>query len=169
MNRFSEELRIIPRTVWVLGLLCAGAGLAFLWLRWIPNDPFMGKWPKAGKIAFTVWPTLFLFSMVLLIGYVYADARRRGMRHKMWTFLVIFIPNGIGFILYFILRGPLLIYCPNCSVPGRAGFVFCPRCGTELAPSCPACRRAVEPGWNRCVYCGKSLDQAGSYQTSEIG
>jgi hypothetical protein len=48
---------------------------------------------------------------VLLNGYVYADAKRRGMRYVMWTWPAILIPNAIGVILYFVLRDPLLVNC----------------------------------------------------------
>jgi len=96
---------------------------------------------------------------VVLIGYVNADARRRGMRHIMWTLLTIFIPYGVGAVLYFVLRDPMLISCPKCNTRCRAIFVFCPQCGTELSPSCPACKRAVEPTWHRCAYCGRELER----------
>jgi RNA polymerase subunit RPABC4/transcription elongation factor Spt4 len=94
---------------------------------------------------------------VLLIGYVNADARRRGMRYVMWTLLAIFIPNAIGIIVYFILREPILRPCPNCSQIVKPGYAFCPHCGCNLAPACPNCRRAVEPGWKNCAACGASL------------
>ena len=77
----------------------------------------------------------------------------------MWTLLAIFIPYGIGAMLYFVLRDPMLVACPKCGVEGRASFVFCPKCGSALTHSCPVCKRAVEAGWNRCAFCGKELEQ----------
>jgi hypothetical protein len=79
------------------------------------------------------------------------------MRHVMWTLLTIFIPYFIGAILYFVLRDPLLVPCPKCTAQCRSNFVYCPKCGAELSPSCSECKRAVEPNWNRCAYCGKQL------------
>ena len=35
-------------------------------------------------------PPIFLFVLVVLIGYVNGDAKRRGMRHVLWTLLAIF-------------------------------------------------------------------------------
>ena len=66
---------------------------------------------------------------VLLAGYVYADAVRRGMPPIPWTALVVFIPNCVGFVLYFLLRKPMLHPCPSCGRGVAPGAAFCPRCG----------------------------------------
>ncbi len=153
MKFFADELRIVPRIVWPIALVIA-AGLSFLFLR-MPREGQLSR----TETAFLLWGTLILFAWVVLIGYINADARRRGMRYVMWTLLAIFIPNFIGAILYFVLRDPLLVSCKKCWARCRANFAFCPECGAELSPSCPACKRTVEPGWNRCAYCGKELVQ----------
>ena len=41
---------------------------------------------------------------ILLAGYVYGDAKRRGMNAIPWTVVAVVIPNLIGFLLYFLLR-----------------------------------------------------------------
>jgi len=153
MKSFCNELRIVPRIVWPIALLIAG-GMCFLFFR-TPRAGFPPLSPT--EIAFLGWGALIFFAWVIMIGYVYADSRRRGMRHIMWTLLTVFIPYFIGAILYFVLRDPLLVPCPKCFGNCRSTFVFCPKCGAELSPSCPACKRAVEPSWNRCAYCGKEL------------
>jgi hypothetical protein len=160
MKSFLNELRVIPRIVWLIAAIIAGGGSALFWLYWAPKDPFINTMSTTASIGIAAWSTLFTFVWILLIGYVFADARRRGMRYVMWTLLTIGIIYGIGFILYFVLRDPLLVPCPQCGSKGRAGFIFCPQCGTELAASCPGCKRAVEPEWKRCVYCGIELDPA---------
>ena len=43
---------------------------------------------------------------LLLIGYINRDAKRRGMSPTLWTIVAVLIPNGLGIILYFILRQP---------------------------------------------------------------
>jgi RNA polymerase subunit RPABC4/transcription elongation factor Spt4 len=113
-------------------------------------------------IAFLMiaFATLVFGLWVMAVGYVNREARRRGMRHVMWTLLVIFIPNAIGFILYFILRNPLMKECPQCRKAISGEFAYCPECGQSVAPSCPSCRRAVEPGWSHCPSCGKGLKAA---------
>ena len=51
---------------------------------------------------------LFAAAYVLLAGYVYADASRRGMPAIAWTALTVLVPNAIGFVLYFLLRKPIV-------------------------------------------------------------
>lgn len=160
MNSFSAEVRIIPKAAWVIAVLCWIGMFVTLMFYAIPDDAKLRLWPEAGKIAFSIWPGILVGIYVLLIGYINADARRRGMRYVMWTLLAIFIPNSIGIILYFVLRDPLLACCPKCGAQGRRNFAFCPQCGTQLAPACPACKRNVEHGWQTCPYCGVGLGSA---------
>ena len=65
----------------------------------------------------------------LLAGYVYADAVRRGMPPIPWTALAVIIPNCVGFVLYFVLRKPMLHPCPSCGRGVAPDAAFCPRCG----------------------------------------
>ncbi len=160
MNRFSDEIRIISPVAWVIAALAWVGMFCFLFLFAIPHDPKLSHWPVAGALAFSIWPGLLVAVLVLLIGYINADARRRGMRYVMWTLLAIFIPNSIGIILYFILRDPMLVVCAKCGAQARVGFAFCPQCGTALSTACSACKRPVEPNWQRCPYCGAGLKPA---------
>ncbi len=157
MNRFSDELRIIPKIAWGIAILAWACMFCLLFFVAFPHDSKLRLWPLAGQFAFSIWPGLLVAVVVLLIGYINADARRRGMRYVMWTLLAIFIPNSIGIILYFVLRDPLLARCPKCGAQARANFAFCPQCGAQLSPACPVCKRTVEPAWQRCAYCGTAL------------
>jgi len=100
---------------------------------------------------------LVLACFLLFIGYVSRDARRRGMSPLLWTLVVIFIPHGLGLILYFILRQPLSCACPQCSNIVQKGFNFCPRCNYKLGASCPQCQRVIGISDAYCPYCGTSL------------
>ncbi len=100
---------------------------------------------------------LFLAAYILGIGYVYGDAKRRGMRYVMWTMLAIFVPNGIGIILYFIMRDPYPVYCAHCGGTMQPNHGYCPRCGSAAAAACPACHKAAQPGWTHCAWCGTKL------------
>jgi len=160
MSRFREELNLVPRTAWAVAVCIWLTFFLLMMLLPIRHDPELRHWPLAGKLAIASLPGVSLFFLALLVGYVYADARRRGMRYVMWTLLAAFIPNAIGIILYFVLRDPVLTHCTHCGAQARQGFVFCPVCGGSLAIACPQCHRAVEPGWSHCVHCGATLRAA---------
>jgi RNA polymerase subunit RPABC4/transcription elongation factor Spt4 len=158
MSRFTEELKIIPKTARIIAGFAYVAAVVFWILMFMfSHDRGMQSLPEAGKIAVVLLPGVVLACYVLLIGYVNGDARRRGMRYVMWTLLAMFIPNAIGIILYFILRDPLMKPCPGCSLIVGPGFTFCPHCGTSLRPTCSNCGKAVEIGWANCPQCGTKL------------
>ena len=161
MSRFQDEVELVPRPAFAVGVCVWLAFFLLMFLVPIGHDPQLRNWPLAGKLAISILPGLPLFFLASLVGYVYADAKRRGMRYVMWTWLAALIPNAIGIILYFVLRDPLLLNCTHCGVQVRTGFAFCPKCGGSLSQACPQCRRAVETGWTHCVYCGASLSGAG--------
>jgi RNA polymerase subunit RPABC4/transcription elongation factor Spt4 len=162
MSRFSDGLRIVPRTAWGIAITLYLGFTTLIMAFAIPSDPEMKNWPMAGKFTFAYGLLLIVPVLVLLIGYVYADAKRRGMRYAMWTWLAALVPNGIGIILYFILRDALPKPCPGCSTLVKSGFVFCPHCGTPTKPTCPNCGRAVEHAWSNCPECGSKLPPIGS-------
>jgi len=161
MSRFDQEFALVPEGArWTAALVCLAVtalmGAVFL----VP-----GLAERNGT-AFLVMSPFFLLSLVgvaflgayvLLVGYVFADARRRGMNHVLWTLLAIFIPNAIGIILYFILREPIPVPCPSCGAKAKKGHAFCAGCGTAVRVACPQCRQPVEPGWRNCARCGAGL------------
>jgi len=154
----KAELRIIPAIGWVL------AGLVALFWFLVPMPWVLGTVkPKPGEPPVELLAVILGFAglvlglWVLMVFYVNADAGRRQMSRLLWTLLVIFIPNGIGFIVYFVIRKPIARPCPKCKVPIRPEFVFCPACGQEVAAKCPGCSRAVESGWVACAFCGARL------------
>src|SRR5580698_7552351 len=142
MSRFPEELKVIPGAAWVIAV-CTGVGFA-LQLEAIPKDSSLSAWPAPFAVCFSALMGLILGAYALLIGYVNGDARRRGMRYVMWTWLSILIPNGIGVILYFIMRDPIPLSCPKCGANIKSNGAFCTACGTPRTNSCRACNRAVE-------------------------
>ena len=52
----------------------------------------------------------------LCLGYVYADAKRRGMRPVLWTLIAALFPHLFGFLLYFALRQPMTPLRPLADV-----------------------------------------------------
>jgi predicted RNA-binding Zn-ribbon protein involved in translation (DUF1610 family) len=156
MSRFREEFSIITRTGKVVAFLIwltLTAGLFTLFATvGKPDDP-----PFWFRVYICLLVPVPLSVFALVVAYINADARRRGMRHVMWTWLSILIPNAIGIILYFIFREPKLVSCGKCGTAARQTFAFCPGCGGALQPACPSCRHAVESQWANCPYCGGRL------------
>ena len=78
---------------------------------------------------------VFTAAFFLALGYVYGDAKRRGKPAWAWATAAFLIPNLIGFILYFVFRGPLLRPCTSCGKPIRGGEAFCSHCGYSQGSS----------------------------------
>jgi len=147
MSWLRRELAVAPRAGVAISLLmAAAASVAFAFVA--QGFPIPVRSVMVAAMAFLV----FLYGF--LVSYVYGDARRRGMRHLIWTGVAALGPNGLGIIAYFLLREPLCKPCPACGAPARRGFAFCTQCGATLAQACATCRRALEPGWTHCGHCG---------------
>jgi hypothetical protein len=145
---------LIPLAAWITAAILGAATFAcmsLLLLRGGDHLPFAAVW----SLFMIAGLPLVVAAYVLVVGYIYGDARRRGMRYVMWTLLAIFVPNGIGIILYFILRDPMPVYCSNCGHSMQAGFAFCPVCGTNVLPACGSCGKTLQPGWTHCAWCGQ--------------
>jgi hypothetical protein len=141
MTPAASPQRVIPTAAWITAAIITA--LSFLIITTVLEQTGV---PLIARVIAPVVLPLILGGYTLLVGYVYGDARRRGMRYVMWTLLAIFLTNGIGIILYFILRDPLLAYCS--------------RCGSNVLPACPACRRVVQPAWTHCAWCGVAFRPA---------
>jgi len=164
MSRFEREWAVIPTAARWLAVLAALLDAVLMAAVFLLPATAHGD----AKAVLVLLP-IFLLSLlggvalalwVLLIGYVYADAQRRGMNAVLWTPLAIFIPSAIGIILYFILRDPMAVPCPGCGTPARKGHAFCASCGAPVRRACPQCRQPVEAAWRNCASCGASLATA---------
>ena len=153
-TRLMDEMRIISPWAFFfafLGFLSMVALLVFATTA-DKHPPPMPVMALLGIVTGTV-----VACYILLIGYVNRDAGRRGMSRVLWTLIAIFIPNALGFVLYFILRKPRTSHCPQCSAVVEPGFGFCPLCRHRLAPVCRQCQRSVNAGDKFCPYCGADL------------
>jgi len=102
------------------------------------------------------WGTLFA-SYVLLVGYVSRDVRRRNMPAALWMLIVIIMPGGVGAVVYFLLRQPMLTRCPHCTTEIASTYHFCPQCQFQMAPVCGQCFRGVQITDVYCTQCGHDL------------
>ncbi|RPJ29981.1 MAG: zinc ribbon domain-containing protein [Planctomycetaceae bacterium] len=148
----GREIRVVPAWAVVLAVLVF-LGIQFVFFRFAwasePNAP-----PLPLQIVLTTMAGTALAFLVLLVGYVNRDAGRRGMNRTLWTLIVIFVPNAIGFIIYFVVRHPLRLRCPQCGTMVDSQVNYCPSCQFGLRRACLQCKSAVDPNDRFCPKCG---------------
>ncbi len=123
-------LAVVPRAMRiiavVLGLLVITAGLIGGAIAAHPKT-FIGPMALYWTAAMVLGILTALW--LLGIGFVFADARRRGMHAALWAAVVILFPHLLGFLLYFVLRTPILACCAACGRAVSPALNFCPHCG----------------------------------------
>jgi RNA polymerase subunit RPABC4/transcription elongation factor Spt4 len=175
-SRFRDELRIIPRwlmwTCLALYIIALIIGMSVNHYGFqtngpvFPGDESMRSEPALSYLALAGLITLVaaaFSAMLFMLGYVYRDAKRRGMHAGLWTILVLILSSStffIGLIIYLLVREPLPFNCPQCSATVNARFNFCPNCKYNLHPVCPACQREVADDDKFCPYCAAELSHA---------
>jgi Phospholipase_D-nuclease N-terminal len=140
--KFRHFLSLVPKRVktaaLILGVSTVSLGvIAGFYSGSAPNHsslPFSG--PGAG-LGFGSLAGVLLAAWVTCLGYVYADARRRAMPPILWTLVAIFIPNLLGFLLYFAIRRPIAQTCVECGQVITADHRFCSWCGHHEPPPPP--------------------------------
>jgi len=183
-TRFRDELRIIPKwLVWTciavtaLGVI-VGIGVNLAEFHFggpvFPGDESLRNNPMlscVGLGAAILAGALVFSAFLFVLGYVYRDAKRRGMNAGLWTLLVLLLSGPyvfIGLIVYLLIRDPLPYTCPQCSSIVSARFIFCPNCKSNLRPACPQCQREVADTDKFCPYCAAQLTPA-KPQTAPTG
>jgi endogenous inhibitor of DNA gyrase (YacG/DUF329 family) len=156
-----QELKIIPTWAVILAVVLFAGWEGIFHGVLVPRDVHPMPLPLQLFFGF-LSASVFAF-LTLMVGYVNSDAKRRGMNRTLWTLLVIFVPNAIGFIIYFLMRQRLMVYCPHCGATANPEFNFCPKCQFELHPACPRCHRTIEPGAAFCPYCSADLKMVSSH------
>jgi hypothetical protein len=172
-TRFRDELRVIPRwLIWtclVLYVLAVIIGVSINLVHMetgaggdvfppeLAHEPLLACLALAGAITAG---SLFISCWLFMLGYVYCDAKRRGMSAALWTVLVLILSPAyllIGLIIYLLVREPLPYTCPQCSATVSARFNFCPSCKYNLHPACPKCQHEVADTDKFCAYCGADV------------
>ncbi len=160
--RFADEIRLIPRglVAVVIGLYVAALAIFEIVNAYFENLAPGGYTHVQGTAAVAAAVTAVsipIACMILLIGYVNRDARRRGMNSGLWTFLVIVLLPAwllVGFVIYFLVREPLPYHCTQCGAMVSARFNYCPSCKYNLRPTCEQCKREVGEFDKYCPHCG---------------
>ena len=151
----SDGLDMIPW--WSVALaIAAFAGMQYIFFGRVPH-PHRDFGPMHYLMAYS-WGTL-VASYVLLVGYVSRDAKRRNMPAGLWMLIVLLMTGGVGAVVYFLLRQPILSRCPHCSTEVASSYNFCPQCQFQMAPVCGQCFRGVEITDVYCKQCGHDLEE----------
>ena len=151
---FSNELKLIPWWSYLFGAI-AFLCMQFLFHVVIPRHP--NPPPEGVRLFLSTLTGLALGAYFMLLGYVNVDAGRRGMSRTLWTIIVIFIPNGIGYIIYFLMRKPLGFGCLQCGTQNDPNATFCRKCGNRLKPVCSKCGASLDPADAFCTACGTAV------------
>jgi hypothetical protein len=133
----TARRKILPRPAIAIAALAIPLWLIFFVSihsrSLLASQGFHIHMPEA--LCFGLTCGVFTGAFFLALGYVYGDAKRRQMPAWPWVIAAFLIPNLIGFILYFVVRGPLLKPCSSCGQPIRGGVAFCSHCGSSQASS----------------------------------
>ncbi|MDE3103948.1 MAG: zinc ribbon domain-containing protein [Acidobacteriota bacterium] len=151
----DDALRMIPNWSIALAILVFAA-VQVLFHHVLPHQKH-DMLPMRLLMGYS-WGTAFA-SYVLLVGYVSRDVKRRKMTAGLWMLIVILMPGGIGAVVYFLLRQPILSRCPHCRTEIAADFHFCPQCQFQMAPVCGQCYRGVRITDAYCTQCGHDLTE----------
>ncbi len=161
--RFSDEIRLIPR--WYVSLIVALYVVAMVVVEVVnaahPIFPELRR--DLGALAaagVTTGAAIGISLLLFLFCYIYVDAERRGMKAILWLLLAIFVPDLIGVLIYFLMREPLPLKCPECGALGNARYNYCPNCGHNYRPTCPQCKQEARPGDHYCPNCAYDLTGA---------
>jgi hypothetical protein len=129
--------KILPRAAMVIAALAIPIWVVYFassqGRSLLASEGFLNTMPEALWFGLTFG--VFTAAFFLALGYIYGDAKRRQMPAWAWVIAACFIPNLIGFILYFVFRGPLRGPCSSCGRPIRCGEAFCSNCGCSQASS----------------------------------
>jgi hypothetical protein len=160
-SSISEEVKLIPR--WSIAV----ASLAFVFMQyllWVILPAYrqsLHMRPVAAPLGVRFYFALSWGSLaalyVLMVGYVSRDAPRRGMSTRLWVVICLAMQGGIGLVLYFLLRQPVVARCPSCGTSIHTEFHFCPQCAYQVSAACGNCYKGVRITDLYCVYCGHNL------------
>ena len=150
----GDNLKMLPLWSIILAILVF-VGTQYYFNRIPPPHRRPGSLPMHLIMGYTTGAALA--SYILLVGYISRDVKRRNMSAALWTLVVVVMPGGIGAVVYFLLRQPILIRCPNCTTELTAGVHFCPQCRFQVAPVCGQCFRGVQITDAYCPQCGHDV------------
>jgi hypothetical protein len=151
----GDGLKMIPLWSVALAIVASVGVLIYFENMPPPHHRQPGSLPMHWIFLYTMISALA--SYILLLGYVSQDVKRRHMPAALWMLIVAVMPGGIGAVVYFLLRQPIMVRCPHCSTELTAGVHFCPQCRFQVAPVCGQCFRGVQITDVYCPQCGHDV------------
>lgn len=114
---------------------------------------------KVALIIITVIFSIILILVILMAVFVHKDAKKLHLNPWMWTLIVVYGPNGLGLIIYLIIRSneKKKLRCIKCGVPVDRDFKICPHCGQQFGKTCSSCGKFIQEEWSVCPYCEEKL------------
>jgi hypothetical protein len=160
----NDDERMIP--VWSIMVAAAAFVLVEYYVWLVLPDRQQHAPPLGFRVYFNIsWGVLFALYF-LMVGYVSKDAPRRAMSARFWMLVCFVMPGGIGAVLYFLLRQPMVSSCPACGTHVQSDFHFCPQCNYQLLANCGHCFRTVRATDQFCTRCGYEL--AGDHMPARL-
>jgi RNA polymerase subunit RPABC4/transcription elongation factor Spt4 len=151
----TEDERMIPAWSIVLASV-AFVGVEYYFWQVLPERRHAP--PLGFRIYFNLSWGVLAALFFLMVGYISKDAPRRAMSRWFWMLVcLVMLPGGIGAVLYFLLRQPLVSRCPACGTLVQSDFHFCPQCNYRLLANCGQCFRTVRASDQFCTRCGHEL------------
>lgn len=129
-------LIVVPKAVQIWSLVIAGCavliglGAGYHEAQQGPGLRAMSIYASAGLFGGMV-----IAAWLLCLGFVFADARRRGMRPFLWVLVATLFPHLLGFLLYFVMRQPIGSTCSHCGRTIPLNQRFCSWCGSPQPAS----------------------------------
>jgi hypothetical protein len=135
--KFDQFLGVVPKAVRIWAVVLVGCALLLalamgIWtaVQSIDLSTTIGTMVIYGIAALVVGAILAVW--LLCLGFVFGDARRRGMPPVLWVLLAALVPNLLGFLFYFVMRQPIAAICAHCGGTIANHPRFCPWCGVSL-------------------------------------
>ncbi len=129
----SIFLTIVPKTVQLWASILVGCALLvglILAYETADQGAVLRTMSAYGSAAVVVGVLLAIW--LLCLGFVFADAQRRDMRPVLWVLVAALFPHLLGFLLYFVMRQPIVALCTRCGKTVSNHQRFCSWCGTSL-------------------------------------
>src|ERR1700758_3316127 len=101
----GDSIKLLPLWSIILAVLVF-VGTQYYFNRMPPPHRRPGTLPMHLIMGYTTGAALA--SYILLVGYVSRDVKRRNMSAALWILIVVVMPGGIGAVVYFLLRQPIL-------------------------------------------------------------